>query len=170
MSAPVLVTGTAGGVGAVAIAILRHRGFQVTASTSRPEQANHLKGLGGHRHHRTQRARKTAGKRALGGPRDAANSTTLANVLSMTRYGGTVDWRRHGFADLGRAVYPAWCFASRHRLRQASDGRLANGVTTVGERPRSGKACGHDEEDRACRGDRGGPRHRRGPRSRSHRG
>src|SRR5262245_23615797 len=93
MSAPVLVTGTAGGVGAVAIAILRHRGFQVTASTGRPEQANHLKGLGGDRHHRTQRARKTAGKRALGGRHDAANSTTLANVLSMTRYGGTVDWR-----------------------------------------------------------------------------
>src|SRR5262245_62548513 len=91
MSAPVLVTGTA--VGAVAIAILCHRGFQVTASTGRPEQANHLKGLGGDRHHRTQRARKTAGKRALGGRHDAANSTTLANVLSMTRYGGTVDWR-----------------------------------------------------------------------------
>jgi acrylyl-CoA reductase (NADPH) len=66
MSAPVLVTGTAGGVGAVAIAILRHRGFQVTASTGRPEQANHLKGLGGDRHHRTQRARKTAGKRGAG--------------------------------------------------------------------------------------------------------
>src|SRR5262245_45846321 len=93
MSAPVLVTGTAGGVGAVAIAILRHRGFQVTASTGRPEQANRLKGLGGDRHHRTQRARKTALKRALGGRHDAANSTTLANVLSMTRYGGTVDWR-----------------------------------------------------------------------------
>jgi NADPH:quinone reductase-like Zn-dependent oxidoreductase len=67
MSAAVLVTGTAGGVGSVAIAILRHRVFQVTASTGQPEQANHLKGLGGHRHHRTQRAPKTAGKRALDG-------------------------------------------------------------------------------------------------------
>jgi NADPH:quinone reductase-like Zn-dependent oxidoreductase len=67
MSAPVLVTGTAGGVGAVAIAIHRHRGFQVTASTGRPEQADHLKSLGGDRHHRTQRARKPAGKSALDG-------------------------------------------------------------------------------------------------------
>src|SRR5499426_4447368 len=63
MSGPVVVTGAAGGVGSVAIAILRHRGFQVTASTGRPEQADYLKGLGGDRHHRTQRARKTAGKR-----------------------------------------------------------------------------------------------------------
>jgi hypothetical protein len=85
-----------GGVGSAAIAILRHRGFQVTASTGRPEQANHLKALGGERDHRTQRARRTrkiAGKRALGGRHDAANSTTLADVLSMTRYRGTVDWR-----------------------------------------------------------------------------
>src|SRR5262247_4946458 len=41
MSGPVVVTGAAGGVGSVAIAILRHRGFQVTASTGRPEQADY---------------------------------------------------------------------------------------------------------------------------------
>ena len=67
MSAPVLVTGTAGGVGSVTIAILRHRGFQVTASTGRPEQVDYSKTLGRERDHRTQRARKTAGKRALDG-------------------------------------------------------------------------------------------------------
>src|SRR5262245_36214999 len=170
MSAPVLVTGTAGGVGAVAIAILRHRGFQVTASTGRPEQANHLKGLGGDRHHRTQRARKTAGKRALGGRHDAANSTTLANVLSMTPYGGTVGWRAAWICRPRSSRLS--CVVLRFSASAPSYVRwpIGNGVTTVGERPRSGKACGHDEEDRACRGDRGGPRHRRGPRSRSHRG
>src|SRR6516162_6273904 len=39
-SGPVVVTGAAGGVGSVAIAILRHRGFQVTASTGRPQEAD----------------------------------------------------------------------------------------------------------------------------------
>src|SRR5262249_50244045 len=67
MSAAVLVTGTAGGVGSVAVAILRHRVFTVTAPTRQPGPAHPLKGLGGHRHHRTQRAPKTAGKRALDG-------------------------------------------------------------------------------------------------------
>src|SRR6202045_4852468 len=46
MSGPVVVTGAAGGVGSVAVAILRHRGFQVTASTGRPQEADYLKGLG----------------------------------------------------------------------------------------------------------------------------
>ena len=38
MGGPVIVTGAAGGVGSVAIAILAQRGFQVTASTGRPQQ------------------------------------------------------------------------------------------------------------------------------------
>src|SRR5215468_1244661 len=42
-SGPVVVTGAAGGVGSVAIAILAKRGFQVTASTGRPEEADYLK-------------------------------------------------------------------------------------------------------------------------------
>ena len=69
MSGPVLVTGAAGGVGSVAIAILSQRGFQVTASTGRAEEADYLKKLGAQRDHRTQgtrRTRKTIGKRALG--------------------------------------------------------------------------------------------------------
>ena len=137
-SGPVVVTGAAGGVGSVAIAILRHRGFQVTASTGRPQEAGYLKGLG------------------------------ATEIIERKEFAGAA--KPHGFADFGRAVYPAQCFASRDRFRHASDCRSANGVETVGERPRSGKACGHDERDRACRGDRGGPKHRRGPRSRSHSG
>ena len=45
-SGPVVVTGAAGGVGSVAVAILAKLGFQVTASTGRPEEADYLKGLG----------------------------------------------------------------------------------------------------------------------------
>jgi NADPH:quinone reductase and related Zn-dependent oxidoreductases len=66
----VLVTGAAGGVGSVAIAILSQRGFQVTASTGRAEEADYLKKLGAQRDHRTQGTRRTPetiGKRALGG-------------------------------------------------------------------------------------------------------
>src|SRR5258708_9284389 len=43
---PVVVTGAAGGVGSVAIALLAKLGFQVTASTGRREEAGYLKGLG----------------------------------------------------------------------------------------------------------------------------
>src|SRR5918911_814171 len=42
----VLVTGAAGGVGSVAVAILAKLGHAVTASTGRPEQHDYLKGLG----------------------------------------------------------------------------------------------------------------------------
>ena len=43
---PVVVTGAAGGVGSVAIALLAKLGYQVIASTGRPEEADYLKGLG----------------------------------------------------------------------------------------------------------------------------
>ena len=45
-SGPLVVTGAAGGVGSVAVAILAKRGFQVTASTGRPGEADYLKRLG----------------------------------------------------------------------------------------------------------------------------
>src|SRR5208283_5691573 len=43
---PVIVTGAAGGVGSVAVAILAKLGYAVTASTGRPEEAAYLKALG----------------------------------------------------------------------------------------------------------------------------
>ncbi len=92
-SGPVVVTGAAGGVGSVAVAILAHRGFQVTASTGRPEEADYLKNLGAteiiERKELAGPARPLAKERFAGGV-DAVGSTTLANVLSMTRYGGAV--------------------------------------------------------------------------------
>src|SRR5438093_3977911 len=45
-SGPLVVTGAAGGVGSVAVAILAKLGFAVTASTGRPEEADYLKRLG----------------------------------------------------------------------------------------------------------------------------
>src|SRR3974390_2479933 len=43
---PVIVTGAAGGVGSVAVAILAKLGYAVAVSTGRPEEAAYLKGLG----------------------------------------------------------------------------------------------------------------------------
>ncbi|MCS7026942.1 MAG: oxidoreductase [Bryobacteraceae bacterium] len=45
-SKPVVVTGAAGGVGSVAVAILAKLGYSVVASTGRPEAAEYLKSLG----------------------------------------------------------------------------------------------------------------------------
>ena len=55
-SGPVLVTGAAGGVGSVAIALLAKLGYQVTASTGRASEAEYLKGLGATRDHRSRGA------------------------------------------------------------------------------------------------------------------
>ena len=93
MSGPVAVTGAAGGVGSIAIAILAKRGFQVTASTGRAELTGYLEELG---------ATEIIERKELAGPAkplakerwaaaiDTVGSTTLANLVSMTRYGGAV--------------------------------------------------------------------------------
>jgi acrylyl-CoA reductase (NADPH) len=90
---PVIVTGAAGGVGSVAVALLAKLGYAVAASTGRPEEAAYLKDLGAsdiiNRSELTGPPRPLAKERWAGGI-DAVGSTTLANVLSMTRYGGAV--------------------------------------------------------------------------------
>ncbi|HLH97216.1 MAG TPA: MDR family oxidoreductase [Xanthobacteraceae bacterium] len=92
-SGPVVVTGAAGGVGSVAIAILSKLGFAVTASTGRPEEADYLRRLGAaeiiDRQELSSPPRPLAKERWAGGI-DAVGSTTLANVLSMIRYRGAV--------------------------------------------------------------------------------
>ena len=90
---PVLVTGAAGGVGSVAIALLAKLGYQVIASTGRAAEAQYLKGLGAAEV--IDRAELAGPARPLGKERwagavDAVGSHTLANALSMTKYGGTV--------------------------------------------------------------------------------
>jgi acrylyl-CoA reductase (NADPH) len=89
----VVVTGAAGGVGSVAVALLAKLGYAVTASTGRPEEAAYLKALGAseviERKELSGPPRPLAKERWAGGI-DSVGSATLANVLSMTRYGGTV--------------------------------------------------------------------------------
>jgi len=90
---PVAVTGAAGGVGSVAIALLAKRGFSVSAVTGRAQEGDYLKSLGASeivaRADLAGPVKMLAKERFAGGV-DAVGSTTLANLLSMTRYGGAV--------------------------------------------------------------------------------
>jgi acrylyl-CoA reductase (NADPH) len=90
---PVVVTGAAGGVGSVAVAILAKLGYEIIASTGRSSEADYLKHLGASevvdRAELAGKVRPLAKERWAGGI-DAVGSTTLANVLSATRYGGAV--------------------------------------------------------------------------------
>ena len=90
---PVVVTGAAGGVGSVAVAVLSKLGYQVVASTGREAEHGYLKDLGAaeiiDRAELSGPAKPLAKERWAGGI-DAVGSHTLANVLSMTSYGGAV--------------------------------------------------------------------------------
>ncbi|MCW5687705.1 MAG: oxidoreductase [Pseudolabrys sp.] len=92
-SGPIAVTGAAGGVGSVAVSILSKLGFSVSAVTGRPAEADYLKGLGAseivERAALTGPVKPLAKERWAGGV-DSVGSTTLANLLSMIRYGGAV--------------------------------------------------------------------------------
>ena len=90
---PIAVTGAAGGVGSVATTILAKLGFSVSAVTGRTGEADYLKGLGATEIiERKELAGppKPLAKERWAGAIDAVGSTTLANLLSMTQYGGAV--------------------------------------------------------------------------------
>jgi len=90
---PIIVTGAAGGVGSVAIALLAKLGHAVIASTGRMSEADYLKSLGAgevvDRNQFTGPAKPLDQERYAGGV-DSVGSTTLANLLAMTKYGGAV--------------------------------------------------------------------------------
>jgi acrylyl-CoA reductase (NADPH) len=92
-SGPVVVTGAAGGVGSVATAVLAKLGYHVIASTGRVSEAPYLKSLGAteviDRNELSGAAKPLAKERWAGGV-DSVGSTTLANLLSMTKYGGAI--------------------------------------------------------------------------------
>lgn len=91
--AEVLVTGAAGGVGSTAIPLLAAAGYRVTAATGRPETHDYLAGLGATAFVDRAALAEKGGplqKERWGGAVDAVGSTTLANVLAQTVYGGAV--------------------------------------------------------------------------------
>jgi acrylyl-CoA reductase (NADPH) len=90
---PAIVTGAVGGVGSVAVALLAKAGWHVIASTGRPEEGDYLKGLGAAEI--LDRSELAGPGRPLGKERwaagvDTVGSIPLANVLSMTKYGGAI--------------------------------------------------------------------------------
>ena len=89
----VVVTGAAGGVGSVAVAVLARLGFRVIASTGRTEEEPYLKNLGAAeiiaRAELASDPKPLAKERWIGAV-DSVGSKTLANVLASTSYGGAV--------------------------------------------------------------------------------
>ena len=106
----ILVTGAAGGVGSTAVSLLATAGFNVTASTGRPDEADYLRELGARQI--IHRDELTALKRPLekerwAGVIDNVGSTTLAAAIASTRAHGTVAaCGNAGGTDLPTTVFP----------------------------------------------------------------
>jgi len=92
-SGPVVVTGAAGGVGSVSIALLAKLGYDVIASTGRTEEEPYLKDLGASSiidRSELSGDGRPMGKERWAGGIDSVGSKTLANVISQTKYDGAV--------------------------------------------------------------------------------
>ena len=91
---PVLVTGAAGGVGSVAVAILAALGHEVAAVTGRPETADYLTGLGATqivaREELNETTKRPLEAEAWAGCVDAVGGEMLARVLGQMKYGASV--------------------------------------------------------------------------------
>jgi acrylyl-CoA reductase (NADPH) len=91
---PVLVTGAAGGVGSVAVALLAAKGHEVAGVAGRPESADYLKSLGATQIVAREEINETV-KRPLeaetwAGCIDAVGGEMLARVLGQMKYGASV--------------------------------------------------------------------------------
>jgi acrylyl-CoA reductase (NADPH) len=109
--APVLVTGAAGGVGSVAIAILAKLGYSVTAMTGRADQADYLKSLGASaivdRAEFANGPGKPMDSVRWAGAVDTVGGKVLATVLTQVAYGGSVAaCGNAGGVDVGTTVLP----------------------------------------------------------------
>lgn len=92
-SGEIVVTGAAGGVGSIAVAVLSKLGFEVAAVTGRASEADYLKSLGAasviDRSELTGKVRPLASERWAGAI-DVVGSTVLANVIASMKYDGVV--------------------------------------------------------------------------------
>jgi acrylyl-CoA reductase (NADPH) len=90
---PIVVTGAAGGVGSVATAVLSKLGYHVIASTGRMSEAGYLRNLGASEvidRNELAGPAKPLGRERWAGGIDSVGSSTLANLLSMTKYRGAI--------------------------------------------------------------------------------
>jgi acrylyl-CoA reductase (NADPH) len=107
---PVLVTGAAGGVGSMAVALLSGLGYEVTAVTGRPQTQEYLAGLGATafltREEMSEPARPLESEQWAAAV-DTVGSKMLARVLAQMKYGGVVAaCGLAGGADLPTTVMP----------------------------------------------------------------
>jgi len=89
----ILVTGAAGGVGSIAIALLAKSGYTVVASTGRMDEADYLKSLGASEvidRATLSAPGKPLAKERWAGAVDTVGSHTLANVCASIKYLGVV--------------------------------------------------------------------------------
>ena len=89
----VLVTGATGGVGSVAVALLKKLGFSVAGSTGKASEADYLKQLGADTiidRAELSNPGKPMQRERWAGVVDSVGSATLANAVAQTRYGGAV--------------------------------------------------------------------------------
>lgn len=93
-SGPVLVTGATGGVGSTAVDILANLGYEVVASTGKPEAAGWLTELGAasviDRDELSAEGGRPLESTVWAGAVDCVGGVTLANVLKKIHYGGSV--------------------------------------------------------------------------------
>ena len=105
-----VVTGAAGGVGSVAVAILSNLGYDVTAVTGRPEQQEYLRSLGATSfltRDEMSEVPKPLETETWAGAVDTVGSTMLARVIAQTRYQGVVTaCGLAGGVDLPSTVMP----------------------------------------------------------------
>jgi len=92
-SGDILITGAAGGVGSIALALMHQQGYNITATTGRMEERDYLAKLGAseiiERSEFSEKARPLA-KERWAAAIDVAGGNTLANVLSQTKTNGAV--------------------------------------------------------------------------------
>ena len=163
---PVLVTGAAGGVGSVAVAVLARLGHEVAAVTGRPESEGYLRRLGAARivprEELAAPAERALESETWAGCVDAVGGAVLARVTQAAqvprRGGGGRERRRGGRAALDHPVPAARGEPARHRQRAAALREPAAGLGAAGARPRPRAARGDGPAGGARRpaGARGG--------------
>jgi acrylyl-CoA reductase (NADPH) len=108
---PVAVTGAAGGVGSIAVALLARAGYEVVAVSGRPSEEDYLRGLGAsqvvRRSELEDAPRRPLSSRRYAGAIDVAGGPVLATLLRETDYGGCVAaCGLVGSAELSTTVHP----------------------------------------------------------------
>jgi acrylyl-CoA reductase (NADPH) len=110
-SGEVLVTGAAGGVGSIAVALLATLGYRVVAATGRPELREYLTGLGAaellERAALAEKPTRPLDRERWAGAVDAVGGNTLATVLTQLKYRASVAaCGLVGGSDLPASVIP----------------------------------------------------------------